>query len=127
MEFEIVAAMVGDVPQPHISPGQGRAIYDHVRATRPERVLELGTAHGVSAAYITAALESNAGGHVITVDSSRFRREAPAPEEVLAAAGLSGRVSFERSFSTYTWFLKEQVQQRPTLPAIANRSATSAF
>ena len=112
MDFETVAATVRDAPEPHISPRQGRAIYDHVRATRPGRVLELGTAHGVSAAYIFAALESNACGHLTTVDSSRFRREDPAPEEVLAAAGLSSRVSFERSFSTYTWFLKEQIQQR---------------
>ena len=75
MEFEAVAAVVEDVPEPHISLDQGRAIYDHVRATRPGRVLELGTAHGVSAAYIVAALESNACGHLTTVDSSRFRRE----------------------------------------------------
>jgi hypothetical protein len=56
--------------------------------------------------------ESNACGHLTTVESARFRREDPAPEEVLAAAGLSGQVSFDRSFSTFTWFLKEQIQQR---------------
>jgi predicted O-methyltransferase YrrM len=112
VEFEAVAAVVRDVPQPHIPPAQGRVIYDHLRATRPETVLELGTARGVSAAYIAAALEANGWGRLTTVDSSRFRWRAPAPEDVLASAGLSHRVSLDRSYSTYTWFLKEQIQQR---------------
>ena len=30
----------------------------------------------------------------------------------MAAAGLGDWVSLDRSFSTYTWFLKEQIQQR---------------
>jgi predicted O-methyltransferase YrrM len=112
VEFEAVAAVVRDVPQPHIPPEEGRVIYEHLRATKPETVLELGTARGVSASYIAAALEANARGHVTTVDSSRIRWQGPTPEEVLASAGLSHRVSLERSFSTYTWFLKEQIQRR---------------
>jgi predicted O-methyltransferase YrrM len=44
VEFEAVAAVVRDVPQPHIPPEQGRVIYEHLRATKPETVLEVGTA-----------------------------------------------------------------------------------
>lgn len=112
MEFEEVAAKVRRIPGPHISPRQGRIIYDHVRATKPETVLELGTARGVSAAYIVAALDANDYGSLTTVDSSHFRWRDPAPEQVLTFAGLRDRVSFERSYSTYTWFLKEQVESR---------------
>ena len=71
-----------------MSPEQGRVVYDHVRATRPAEVLELGTAHGVGAAY------------------------DPAPEQVLARAGVADRVEVVREFSSYTWWLKEQVQAR---------------
>jgi predicted O-methyltransferase YrrM len=70
VEFEAVAAAVRDVPQPHISPEHGQVIYDHVRATKPETVLELGTARGVSAAYMAAALQANGRGRLTTVDSS---------------------------------------------------------
>lgn len=112
MDFNAVAARVRDVPEPHISPHQGRVLYDHLRATKPEAVLELGTARGVSATYIAAALEANNRGTLTTVDSSQYRWRDPAPEQVLGSAGLGERVSFERSYSTYTWFLKEQIEHR---------------
>jgi predicted O-methyltransferase YrrM len=112
VEFETVAAKVRHVPGPQIPPHQGRVLYDHLRATKPETLLELGTAHGVSAAYIAAALDANGHGRLTTVDSSQYRRPDPAPEEVLAFVGLRDWVSFERSYSTYTWFLKEQIEQR---------------
>ena len=110
MDFETVAAAVEGVPEPHIPVAQGRVIYDHVRETRPASVLELGTAHGVSAAYIAAALDANGEGHLTTVDSSQLTWENPTPGELLEAAGLRGRVSIDRSYSTYNWFLKEQVE-----------------
>ena len=47
---------------PFMSPEQGRVVYDHVRATRPAEVLELGTAHGVGAAYIAAGAGGNGAG-----------------------------------------------------------------
>jgi predicted O-methyltransferase YrrM len=109
VDFETVAAAVEGVPEPHIPAAQGRVIYDHVRETRPASVLELGTAHGVSAAYIAAALDANGEGHLTTVDSSQLTWANPTPGELLEAAGLRGRVSIDRSYSTYNWFLKEQV------------------
>jgi predicted O-methyltransferase YrrM len=110
MEFEAVAAAVEGVP--FMSPAEGRIVYDHVRRTRPAQALDVGTAHGVSAAYIAAALEANGAGHVTTVESSAVRFEGPTPEELLDRAGLSHCVTIDRSYSTYTWFLKEQVQAR---------------
>jgi predicted O-methyltransferase YrrM len=89
-----------------MSPEQGRIVYDHVAATRPAEVLELGTAHGVGAAYMAAA-----GAHVTTVDFAGAAYD-PAPEDVLARAGVADRVDVVREFSTYTWWLKEQVRAR---------------
>jgi predicted O-methyltransferase YrrM len=94
-----------------MSPEQGRIVYDHVRATRPAEVLELGTAHGVGAAYLAAALEDNGAGRLTTVDFDGAAYD-PAPEAVLARAGVAGRVAIVREFSSYTWWLKEQVQAR---------------
>ena len=52
---------------------QGRRVYDHLRETGATRVLELGTAHAVSAAYMAAAIEER-GGTVTTVDHAQPRR-----------------------------------------------------
>ena len=109
MSFEAVAAAVAGVP--FMSPEQGRIVYDHVRATRPAEALELGTAHGVGAAYMAAALADNNSGRLVTVDFEGARYD-PAPEAVLARAGVADRVDVVRRFSSYTWWLKEQVAAR---------------
>src|SRR5947199_9622933 len=108
MRFEDVAAAVRGIP--FMSEHWGRRVYDHVRQTGPEQVLELGTAHGVSAAYLAAALEANGQGHLVTADHGASRFEPP-PEEVLERAGLAHRVTVVREHSSYNWFLKEQVEQ----------------
>lgn len=109
MEVAAVVEAVADVPQPHISPDQGTVLYEHIRRTRPERALELGTARGVSAAYIAAAMEANSHGQLVTVDSSLFPWSDPSPREVLGPIGLLPRVTLDRRFTTYTWFLKEEL------------------
>jgi predicted O-methyltransferase YrrM len=95
-----------------MSPAEGRIVYQHIRRHRPETVLDLGTAHGVSSAYIAGALEANGSGGVTTVESSAVRFEEPTAEELLARIGLAHRVTVDRSFSTYTWFLKERIEAR---------------
>ena len=106
-DFAGVAAALAGIP--FMSPEQGRVVYDHVRATRPQSVLELGTAPGVGAAYIAAGLEGDA--RLTTVDFAGAAYD-PAPEDVLARAGVADRVEIVRRFSSYTWWLKEQVQAR---------------
>ena len=109
MDFETVAERVAGIP--FMSPEHGRRVYDHVRRERPHDVLELGTAHGVSAAYMAAALAANGEGRVTTVDHAGARFD-PSPEQVLERAGLADRVEVVRAHSSYNWFLKEQVQAR---------------
>jgi predicted O-methyltransferase YrrM len=108
MQFEAVAASVEGTP--FMTPALGRRVYDHIRRARPGHALELGTAHGVSAAYIAGALEANGDGHLTTVDHGGAAYE-PAPEQVLARAGLSHRVTIVRANSSYNWFLKQQIEQ----------------
>lgn len=108
MEFEAVAASVRGIP--FMTPELGRRVYDHIRGTRPEQALELGTAHGVSAAYIGAALEANGSGHLTTVDHGGAAYD-PTPEDVLVRAGLAHRVTIVRGHSSYNWFLKQQIER----------------
>jgi predicted O-methyltransferase YrrM len=107
MELEQVAAAVEGIP--FMSPVLGGRVYEHIRLSRPEHALELGTAHGVGAAYIAAALEANDYGHLTTVDHGGAAYD-PSPAEVLARAGLEHRVTVVRAHSSYNWFLKEQIE-----------------
>src|SRR5439155_17870791 len=62
MEFEDIAAALEGVPI--ISRERGRELYDHVRRTRPARMLDVGTHRGASAAYMAAAAAANGAGEV---------------------------------------------------------------
>lgn len=108
MRFAEVAAAVEGIP--FMTSWQGRRVYDHLRRAGARDVLELGTAHGASAAYMAAAVAANGGGRVVTVD--RYRFEGPAPEETLARAGLGDVVELVRiPHSSYVWWLKEEVER----------------
>jgi predicted O-methyltransferase YrrM len=107
MEFEAVTESVAGIP--FMTPALGRRVYDHVVASRPAHALELGTAHGVSAAYIAGALEAVGSGHLTTVDHAAAGYQ-PSPEEVLERAGLAHRVTIVREHSSYNWFLKQQIE-----------------
>ena len=100
--FDEVAQAVAGIP--FMAPAQGRLIYDHLRATGARDVLELGTAHGVGAAYMAAS-----GATVTTVDFAGASYD-PSPEETARRAGV--QVKIVREFSTYNWWLKEQIAGR---------------
>jgi predicted O-methyltransferase YrrM len=112
VRFEDVAQAVEGVPW--MSSHQGRLIYEHVLAERPETILELGTAHGVSAAYMAAALDELGRGRVVTLDRAQLV-PSPRPEEAAFAhvPQLLERVELVRTpDSSYVWFLKQRVQER---------------
>lgn len=110
MEFDEVAEAVRDVPFMRVD--QGRRIYEHVRAQRPRQILELGTAHGVSAAYMAAALDANGTGHLTTVDSTRGAAHYQ-PDPVIERAGIGHLITMVRTDdSSYNWWLKGQVEGR---------------
>ncbi len=101
-DFDEVARAIAGIP--FMSPAQGRLVYDHVKRTDATDVLELGTAHGVGAAYMAAA-----GANVTTVDFAGASYN-PSPEAVVAKAGVADRVAIVREYSSYTWWLKTQVE-----------------
>jgi len=105
MRFEEAAERVQGIP--FMESALARRVYDHIREARPDAVLELGTAHGVSAMYMAAALEANGRGHLTTVDHGTAAYDPP-PERVLG--NLSHRVTIVRAHSSYNWWLMRQIE-----------------
>jgi predicted O-methyltransferase YrrM len=94
-------------------PWLGRQLYDAVRDGGCTAVLELGTGHGSSTAYLAAAVAENGGGRVVSVDAERHRFAGPTPEETLARTGLAGVVELVRlEHSSYTWWLRALLRER---------------
>ena len=109
MRFQDVERAIAGVP--FMTSWQGRRVYDHLRDTGARDVLELGTAHGASAAYMAAAVAANGGGRVTTID--RFHFQGPSPEETLERAGLRDAVDLVRvPDSSYDWWLAQRVRER---------------
>jgi len=111
MEFREAAQIVSALPLPHTHPRRGRRLYQHIIKHRPENLLELGTARGGSAVFTAAALQANGIGHLTSVDSLRWKRGDPTADEVLEKAGLRDWVTLDASYSTYTWFLKAEIEK----------------
>jgi predicted O-methyltransferase YrrM len=111
MKFDDAARIVAGIPPPHIPADRGRVLYEHIRRNKPEQLLELGTARGGSAVFMAAALEANGAGHLLSVDSTRWRWRNPTPQEVLSNTGLAHRITLDKRFSTYTWFLKTEIEK----------------
>jgi predicted O-methyltransferase YrrM len=110
MGYREVVAAVGTTP--FMTPEQGRRIYAHVLRTRPHDVLELGTCHGTSTAYIAAALAERGEGKVTTVDHVTWNG-SPRPEELLDRLKLRDFVDIVRvEDSSYLWFLKQQIERQ---------------
>jgi predicted O-methyltransferase YrrM len=110
MKFDEIASILDGVP--FMTLAQARAMYDHVLETEPREILELGTAHGVSACYMAAALDEIGAGRITSLEHATASYNPP-PEAQLEAAGLADRVTIiRRGDSSYDWFLREQIVER---------------
>jgi predicted O-methyltransferase YrrM len=110
MTFEDIRRIVGDTPYTGVD--EGWELFRHVTGAKPEYCLELGHAHGVSSIYIAGALEANGAGRLDTVDLDASAGRAPNIETLLAGSGLEHRVGIHREKSSYTWFLKNKIEQQ---------------
>ncbi|HVT67164.1 MAG TPA: class I SAM-dependent methyltransferase [Trebonia sp.] len=80
------ATLIATAPT-EMSPDERSFLYALVRGTRPQRILEIGTAEGGSALLMAAALEDSGGdGRIVTID--------PAPRLTFDTRLLHGRVDF---------------------------------
>jgi hypothetical protein len=110
MDFDQVADSVHGIP--NMTREHAHRVYDHLRRTGASHLLELGTAYGVSAAYMAAPVEDH-GGTVTTVDHVvTTEMRDPQPDAVLKRAGLSSHVNRVVQESSYTWWLGQQIEAR---------------
>ncbi len=78
---------------PLTSPAVGRLLYEFALSPVAVDILELGTAHGTSTAYLAAALDEKGGGRVTTIDRPKVLERTPNVHDVLGALGLAPWVS----------------------------------
>jgi predicted O-methyltransferase YrrM len=110
MNLDRVLACVAGIP--YICPDRGREIYEFIRRERPNSVLELGFAHGVSSCYIAAALKDNGSGRLTTIDLPIARTFDPHIEELLERAGLLDWVHPIYTPTSYTWELMHLLENQ---------------
>lgn len=108
MRYEEIREVVGNTPW--MSPERGKVFYDHIRKYKPQHILELGIGHGAGSCYMAAALHENGAGHLTCVDLIDVSY-SPSAEELIKRAKLDPHVTIQREKSSYTWFLKKQIEQ----------------
>ncbi len=110
MTFEDIVQHLRDVP--HIPPERGKLLYDFIIETRPERILELGFAHGTSACYMAAALQENGGGSLVAIDNQSARRRDPNIHSLMEQTGLESFITPVFAQRSYTWELMKLLEQQ---------------
>ena len=109
--FDRVTAAWGDLV--YMDEARAAFLRELVRAQNLAEVLELGFAHGKSSAYIAAILEDEGRGHLTTIDLEAVTARTPAIGEVLAAVGLTHRVTPILAARSYTWELSKLLRRAP--------------
>jgi predicted O-methyltransferase YrrM len=74
-------------------------------------LLELGTFHGKSTAYIAAVLEAIGRGNLVTIDRVDAKARSPNVYEVLSRLGLSHRVQVYLEPRSLTWRLMRLIEE----------------
>lgn len=103
MQFQNVAEILKNVP--HMSPSQGKLIYDFVRSSGSQNILELGFAHGTSTCYMAAALDINGSGLITTIDKQSAKDRKPDISTLLTRTNLNKYVKYIFSDTSYLWEL----------------------
>jgi predicted O-methyltransferase YrrM len=110
MTFDEVERRLGDAPSTTTAQ-HARILYDFVLTHRFTSCLELGFYHGRSTCYIAAALdEIGKGGHVTTVDLVHTKAHDPNIHALLARTGLAALATPTFEPTSYTWFLKKEIE-----------------
>jgi predicted O-methyltransferase YrrM len=110
-----------DLP-PLTSRAAGRMLYEFVLHSEILDVLELGFAHGMSTAYLAAALDEKGGGLVTTIDRRDALEREPNIHAVLDHVGLRHIVRPVFAERSYTWELMRLLSER-----VAGDGAAACF
>lgn len=111
MKFDKIHGYLEGIP--FMEPDRARTLYQFIIDNRISNVLELGFAHGVSSCYIAAALDELGTGRLTSVDIMAAKEwQQPSIEDLLARTGLEKYVSVVREQTSYTWFLKKEIEKQ---------------
>lgn len=105
----VVHAAIGELP--YMTLEEADTLFDFITSRRLHACLELGFYHGVSSAYIAAALDEMGQGTLVTVDRHTARQLAPNIEEVLSSVQLTHRVTWFYEEHSYHWRLMKFLEQ----------------
>jgi predicted O-methyltransferase YrrM len=111
MDFDKAADYLADIPM--MKPYAGRRLYNFILEHKPERILELGFAHGTSTCYMAAALDELGRGHITTFDQESRRDREPDIYTSLAALGLGEYVTPVWAHRSFTWDLAKLIEANP--------------
>ncbi|HTS38116.1 MAG TPA: class I SAM-dependent methyltransferase [Candidatus Solibacter sp.] len=109
MSPDEVFERVGNVPYMRLS--QGRMFHDFITSNRLRTGLELGFLHGVSTAYIAAALDEVDGSCLTAIGSTTARDRVPNIEHILGLAGLSRLVKIYYEPTSFNWRLMRLLEE----------------
>ena len=111
MKYEQVVTNVGSVGgRAATTPKAGRLLYEFVRRSGAQHVLELGFAHGNSTCYMAAALDEAGVGSILTIDRESAYSREPNINALLDRAGLSRYVTPVFAHNSYNWELMRLLQ-----------------
>ncbi len=111
MRFNTVASELAGIP--FTGPQKGRKLYNHVLATQPRRILELGCAHGVTACYMAAALDEIGSGTIVTMDLHTALDRDPNIDTLAERLGLREYIEPMFAASSFTWELRRLLDADP--------------
>jgi predicted O-methyltransferase YrrM len=109
MSPDEVSERVGNVPYMRLA--QGRMFHDFITENRLRSGLELGFLHGVSTAYIAAALDELEGSSLTTIGSITARNRVPSIEHILGLTGLSHLVKIYYEPTSFNWRLMRLLEE----------------
>ncbi len=109
MDFKKIAGHVGEVP--FMPPERGQLVYEFVRKVQPDKVLELGFAHGTSSCYIAAAMQENGKGKLTTIDNKSARDRTPDIFSLMEKTGLGDFIEPVFTERSYNWELMKMLER----------------
>ena len=93
---------------------QGKIIYEFVRSSGFQNILELGFAHNTSTCYMAAALEENGLGLIKTIDRQDAKNRKTDIYTLLEQTRLNNYVSPTFADTSYNWELMKRIEDQTT-------------
>jgi len=91
---------------------EGEFVFDFITGHKLTNCLELGFYHGVSSAYIAAALHEMGTGKLTTIDTIKVHQLQPNIESIISELGLQKYVKYYFEPNSYTWRLMKFLRKK---------------